>query len=567
MLTLIILGSFVAPAARAPSAPKLEPVASVIVRHLPHQGRAAQAAVRDLDGNLVRRLPIINGFAAEVPSAGLEALARVPAVTSIDENRPVEMSHSVSGYDAKTSNGSLYNTRRVIGALDMVDRGYTGKGVDVALIDSGVVPVNGLDAPGQVVHGPDLSFEGAAPNLAHLDTFGHGTHMAGIIAGRDGSPRSCLLILCSGTGYQNHDDADGIAPEARIVSVKVANAMGATDVSQVIAAIDWVVQHRRDNGLNIRVMNLSFGTDGVQDYRVDPLAYAAEVAWRKGIVVVAAGGNSGYGTPKLNNPAYDPYVIAVGAADSKGTTDTADDVVPEWSSKGNSAKNPDFVAPGLSITSFRAPNSFIDQNYPAGRVNSRFTKGSGTSQAAAVATGAVALLLDHRPTLTPDQVKALLMNTAGKVPNSSAAAQGSGRINVSAARAARVPSYVQTWEPSTGTGSLEAARGTTHVVMEQGEVTGEQDAQGISWDGNQWSADSWAGRTWSGGSWSGNQWSGGQWNGNQWSGNQWSGNQWSGNQWSGNQWSGNQWSGNQWSGNQWSGNQWSGGVWSSLGWN
>jgi hypothetical protein len=534
---------------------------SVIVRERPGAGQAAEAAVRRLGGRVERHISIIRGFVADIPVPAADDLAAAPGVLTVTPNRPVHLLHQINGYDAKSAAGSLYQTRRLIGALDMADRGYTGNGVDVALIDSGVVPVPGLDEPGQIVNGPDLSFESAAPNLQYLDSYGHGTHMAGIIAGRDGSPRECLLILCSGTGYQDHDDADGVAPEARIVNVKVANALGATDVSQVIAAIDWVVQHRRDNGMNIRVLNLSFGTDGVQDYRLDPLAYAAEVAWRKGIVVVVAGGNAGYGTAKLNNPAYDPYVISVGAADLKGTTDGTDDVVPVWSSKGNGARNPDVVAPGQSIVSYRVVNSYVDQNFPGGRVNTRFFKGSGTSQAAAVVSGAAALLIDQRPSLTPDQVKALLTSTASRLPNADATAQGAGRVNLYSARTAKTPSAAQTWEQSTGTGSIEAARGSAHVLVDGTELSGEQDARGYAWDGNQWSATSWTGTSWSGGTWNGNQWSGGNWNGNQWSGNQWSGNQWSGNQWSGNQWSGNQWSGNQWSGNQWSGNVWPNWQW------
>ena len=151
----------------------------------------------------------------------------------------------------------------------------------------------------QVINGPDLSFDSQAPNLTDIDTYGHGTHMAGLIAGRDAA-------IPPG----KEDEADhyfvGAAPGARIVSIKVAASDGATDVSQVIAAIDWIVQHRNSDGLNIRVLNLSFGTDGTQDYQLDPLAYAAEVAWHHGIVVVVAAGNSGFGTPQLNNPAYDP---------------------------------------------------------------------------------------------------------------------------------------------------------------------------------------------------------------------------------------------------------------------
>src|SRR5207248_10323584 len=130
---------------------------------------------------------------------------------------------------------------------------------------------------------------------AYVDNYGHGTHIAGIIAGNGGAKGS---------------DYNGVAPDARLLNVKVADAGGAVDVSQVIAALDWVVQHRTDNGLNVRVLNLSFGTDSSQVYVLDPLAYAAEVAWRRGIVVVAAGGNDGKNNNSLADPAYDPYLLA-----------------------------------------------------------------------------------------------------------------------------------------------------------------------------------------------------------------------------------------------------------------
>ena len=211
-----------------------------------------------------------------------------------------------AGYDPASDVNSMTSTTDYTGAQAWWAAGYTGKGVDVALIDSGVSPVEGLDAPGKVIYGPDLSLESQAPNLTNLDTFGHGTFMAGLIAGRDAAYR-------------------GMAPDARIVSIKVATADGGTDVSQVIAAIDWVVQHRNDNGMNIRVLNLSYGTNSSQWYGVDPLAFAVEQAWDAGIVVVAAAGNSGYqgkgSSPALANPAFDKRIIAVGASDSMGTRD------------------------------------------------------------------------------------------------------------------------------------------------------------------------------------------------------------------------------------------------------
>ena len=193
--------------------------------------------------------------------------------------------------------------------------GSTGKGVDVAVVDTGVAPVAGLNAPGKVINGPDLSLESQNPNLKNLDTNGHGTFMAGLIAGNDGQAG----------GYR------GVAPDARIVSLKVGVADGGTDVTQAIAAIDWVVQHRHDNGMNIRVLNLSYGTNSTQPYGIDPLAYAVEQAWKAGIVVVSAAGNSGYQTGAsaqgVADPGYDPQILAVGGGPHglrrRGTTSLA----------------------------------------------------------------------------------------------------------------------------------------------------------------------------------------------------------------------------------------------------
>ena len=247
--------------------------------------------------------------------------------------------------------------------------------------------------------------------------------MAGIIAGRDdGAP----AVIQKG----NEDHFLGMAPDARVVSVKLADASGATDVSQVIAGIDWVVQNRNRNGLNIRVLNLSFGTDGVQSYLVDPLTYAAEVAWRKGIVVVVSAGNEGYGSAKLNNPAYDPHVLAVGGADGAGTYDYKDDTIQSWSSRGDGTRNPDLVAPGASILSLRNPGSTIDTEASTARVATRFFKGTGTSQAAAVVSGAAALVIQQRPTITPDQVKRLLTNGAQRLQKADPVAQGKGMMDL-----------------------------------------------------------------------------------------------------------------------------------------
>ena len=434
----------------------------VIVRELPGAGSAPEQMVEDLGGEVGRHIDLIDGFTATVPEAGLKVLESTRKVHSVTRDQRVHLLHAVDGYDGATAPGSMYQARLAVHADDTWHDGFTGKGVDVALIDSGVLPVEGLTYPGKVVNGPDLSLESGSPSHRYLDTFGHGTHMAGIIAGRDAA-----ITEAGKRSKLDHDNFQGLAPDARILNVKVAASDGATDVSQVIAAIDWVVQNRTSGGLNVRVLNLSFGTDGTQSYLVDPLAYAAEVAWQKGIVVVVAAGNSQFGNNALNNPAYDPYVLAVGAADTKGTPyDNTDDSVPDWSARGTVTRGPDVVAPGKSVASLRAPGSYLDAAHPEGRVNSRLFKGSGTSQAAAMVSGAAALLLQHRPNLSPDQVKALLTSTATKLPAVDAQGQGAGLINVRAAQKAATPVLaVQTWPRSTGTGSLEKARGTVHLVM------------------------------------------------------------------------------------------------------
>jgi subtilisin family serine protease len=518
---------------------------SVIIRELPGAGSAAERAVEAMGGRVGRRIGLINGFVASVPAAEVPRLGRVAGVHSVTRNQRVRLNGLLDGWDHEHDTGSLlYVAQEVSGAGEFWNAGFRGQGVDVAVIDSGVAPVNGITAPGAVIHGPDLSFESQAPNLRTIDTYGHGTHMAGIIAGRDdAAPRPVQK------GEKTH--FVGMAPASRIVSLKVADAYGASDVSQVIAAIDWVVQHRDTDGLNIRVLNLSFGTDGTQSYKIDPLAYAVEVAWRRGIVVVVSAGNGGFGSNALNNPAYDPFVIAVGGADGKGTYDWKDDTVESWSSCGDGTRGPDLVAPGASIKSLRVPGSFLDLAHPTARVGAtpRFFRGSGTSEAAAVVSGAAALVISQRPSITPDQVKALLKGTANRLPNATANCQGAGMVDLKLARGTATPSPVasaQSFAPSTGTGSLEASRGSAHLSNSGVTLAGEQDIFGMAWDGSSWAPASLAGNSWSGGSWRGNSWSGNSWSGNSWSGNTWSGNSWSGNSWSGNSWSGNTWSGLGW---------------------
>ncbi len=328
---------------------------------------------------------------------------------------------------------SLTEIRQQIGAGAVP--GLTGAGVGVAVIDTGINQVPGLAGSGKVVDGPDLSFDALNANLRHRDLHGHGTNMAAIIAA------------------QGATGGDGVAPDAQLVNVKVGTGDGTVDVSQVIAAIDWVVQNRARH--NVRVLNLAFDTDAGQSYVLDPLSHAVENAWKAGIVVVVAGGNDGRGIRRLGNPAINPFVIAVGAANDSGFK------VTTWSSTGDGVRNPDLVAPGMNVLSATVPGSYLADTYPQATCvdggGTRYLRGSGTSQAAAVVSGAAALLLQQRPSLTPDQVKYLLTSTAVYLGRNSTQT-GNGRIDLAAALATPTPGAVavQTHAPSTGLGTWTA---------------------------------------------------------------------------------------------------------------
>ena len=446
-----------------------------------------------------------------------------------------------AGYDPADDVNSMTLTTDYTGAQAWWAAGYTGRGVDVALIDSGVSPVEGLNTSGKVIYGPDLSLESQAPNLTNLDTFGHGTFMAGLIAGRDSA-------LTAPYGQAPASAYRGMAPDARIVSVKVATADGGTDVSQVIAAIDWVVQHRNDNGMNIRVLNLSYGTNSSQWYGVDPLAFAVEQAWDAGIVVVAAAGNSGYqskgSSPALANPAFDKRIIAVGSSDSMGTATVADDTMPDFSAaaKTGSARAPDFVAPGVHIQGLRVPGSWIDNLDGKTVLDDRFMRGSGTSESAAIASGAAALILDKFPHATPDQVKRLIRNAAYDMPTQNSRQVGAGELRLAPILHAALPTGILPVAPAVGGGSIEQARGSDHLTRDGVVLKGERDIFGKALNADLLAILEAAGNSWSGGTWNGSTWSGSSWSGSSWSGSSWSGSSWSGSSWSGSSWSGSSWS-------------------------
>ena len=397
-------------------------------------------------------------------------------------------------------------------------RQLSGEGIDIAIIDSGVTQVQGLDN-GNVINGPDLTADAADPSTANIDLFGHGTHLAGIIAGNDGD------VPVDGVPHFT-----GIAPDARLINVKVADGEGATSIAQLIAGIEWVIANKQANGMNIRIITLAFGYDWQGDMP-DPLASAVEEAWNQGIVVVVSAGNNGNFSNGIDNPAVNPYVIAVAGSDQGDPIIPSDDIVADWSSSGDGYRNPDVAAPGRSIVSLRAPGSHADLTYPESHIGDRFAVASGTSQAAAVTAGTIALLLDRNESLTPDQVKGLLMDSARNIADGERL-DGDGRLRLN-----RALFRLRTKGPGS---NVQQFHGRPFLPP-TGFGTGA-DSAGSGWSGGSWSGGSWSGGGWSGGSWSGGSWSGGSWSGAGWSGAGWSGGSWSGVGWAGGSWSGGGWS-------------------------
>jgi serine protease AprX len=373
----------------------------------------ARALVRAHHGRVTQRIPLINGLAVKLTAEDAVALGRERGVIAVTLNAKVKS----QGVNAGRLNTNYPKTIR---ADKLWDRGFTGTGVGVAVIDSGIagdlVDFRGADGRSRVVANAITS----AGATKAGDGLGHGTHVAGIIAGNsfNRAPSDPL-----------YGDYVGVAPDVNLVAVKAADEQGNSTVLDVINGIQFVVDHK--DQFNIRVLNLSLSTDTPQSYRTDPLDAAVEYAWSRGIVVVAASGNRGRAPDAVQYaPGNDPFVISVGGSDESG--DYGKGALAYWSSTGRTQDGflkPEVLAPGAHIVSTLAPDSAFQYLCPACIVGGAYFKAGGTSMAAPVVAGAVALLLQAKPYLTPDQVKAALMSTDRPVKGS----YNAGSIDLEAA--------------------------------------------------------------------------------------------------------------------------------------
>lgn len=388
------------------------PPVRVIVRTADRAGVAD--LVEALGGRVRHRLH--QGLSAELPPAAIESLRRRREVTAVAPDRPLR--------------AALDRTAATVGARWVADNlGLDGRGVGIAIIDSGVTAAHDDLDDNRIVHFVDFIHHRRQP----YDGYGHGSHVAGIIAG---------------SGYDSGGARRGIAPGSHLLVLKTLDARGDGFISDAIAAIDYAIDHRA--AYDIRIINLSVAAGVYESYRTDPLTLAARRAVEAGIVVVTAAGNQGRdgnGRPVhggITSPGNAPWVLTVGAASHGGTVDPLDDTIADFSSLGPSAIDlvvkPDLVAPGLGTESLSDPGSTLYAARPLARIwgtvptaAAPYLALSGTSMAAPVVTGAVALMLQANPALQPDGVKAILRATANPHPRYNRFAQGAGFLNTRAA--------------------------------------------------------------------------------------------------------------------------------------
>jgi serine protease AprX len=375
-------------------------------------GGAADKLIETMGGKPGRRLALVRGQVALVPDIALQSLASRSDVASVRLDRRVM--------------GTMERTSATVGATWVRENlGVDGAGIGVALIDSGVASWHDDLGSDRVVHFADFVDFQPTP----YDDYGHGTHVAGVIAG---------------SGYDSSGARRGIAPAAHLVVLKVLDGSGYGYISNVIAALDYAVEHRAR--FNIRVINLSVAAGVYESYDTDPLTLAAKRAVQAGVVVVTAAGNLGRNANGqmqrggITAPGNAPWVLTVGASSHNGTKDRSDDTVAGFSSRGPTyidyTAKPDLVAPGVGIESLTDSSTLLYSVHPAARLwgtaataAEPYLSLSGTSMAAPVVTGTIALMLQANPSLTPNLVKAILQFTAEHKPAYDDLTQGAGFLN------------------------------------------------------------------------------------------------------------------------------------------
>lgn len=374
--------------------------------------KAKDAFKRGTGARIKDELPIINGFTAEVDEKDLKKLLeRKPEGISIyiDEKHKMIDDPIIVPREEPDVSIQTNTAVKTLGVDKLWEKGLTGKGVTIAIIDTGIYPHK--DFEGRIIGFKDYVNGYREP----YDDQGHGTHVAGD---------------CAGDGTMSGGKYKGTAPEAKLVGVKSLDKHGAGRFSDIIKGIQWVVENK--DKYNIKVMNMSLGGPAFQSYKDDPICQAVEKAMDKGIVPVIAAGNSGPKAFTVGSPGNHPEVLTVGAFDDKNTVERYDDHIAEFSSRGptkiDNLTKPDVLSPGVNITAPTAYGSVLDTHPKIPHEGPDYITISGTSMATPIMAGIVADLVQAHPEMSPKEVKQLFTETARRLPGLDANQQGFGVV-------------------------------------------------------------------------------------------------------------------------------------------
>ena len=493
-------GAFAVPAGAAGTAgitaPSVRSAALVRAVVVVRPGVALPLPVRG--GRVVATFPHIGSELVVASARALQALSSDSRVAGVSPDR----AGRVAGKDYSSSGGVL--APRAVGG----DAGKSGVGyhVNVAMLDTGLTDTPALNrASGRITDGVDVSrlAKGgdARTSGKFTDGYGHGTFLSSLVAGGSAKPGGPTV---------------GIAPAARIVVVKVADDKGRTTLSQVLAGMDWVAAHARA----IQVVNVALAVDRptAPAYGADPLTAAVEHVRAAGVLPVVAAGNN---ATEVGDPGMDPKALTIGAAD----VSTSKTKVASFSGRGTVAGvvKPDVVAPGVHMLGVMPTGSYIYKRHPEGRQSGGLFKGSGTSEATAVASGVAAAYFSAHRDASPKQAKAAVRDAARALHLSGS---GQGLLQMVTGKAVHAPE--------------------SHA--------GESNFNASSWSRNSWQHNNWA------------DWLASSWSASSWSASSWSASSWSASSWSASSWSASSWSASSWSASSWSASSWSASSWSAYGW-
>lgn len=328
-------------------------------------------------GTVKYRLPVIDSYVVEIPRKYIYNLKNIKGIKSVHENTHIT--------------AQMKNARKVVKWEAAQSQNLTGKGIGVAILDTGIAPVNDFIQPKNRL----IAFKDFANNkLEPYDDNGHGTHVAGIACGNGTNSNG---LYC------------GIAYESNLIGVKILDKEGKGNTSKVLAGIQWIVDNK--DKYNIRIANLSIGSPGSNS--LDPLVKAVNAAWDCGIIMTIAAGNNGPKNSSITSPGISKKAITVGSSDDSESVTIWGSSQKNFSGRGPTLEcviKPDIVAPGANIVSCLSPTAYIDSSNTEGVkiVDKNYLQLSGTSMSTPIVTGAIALLLQKYPSLTPNDVKYML---------------------------------------------------------------------------------------------------------------------------------------------------------------